>query len=793
MTRYIKTHTLADLEYDRVLALFDRFLLSDEGRQALRDLPFSRSAEQIQETQRMIGEISSISQRGGLHPDPFPSLNEIWKLLSLNAFSLSASHLETIRGYLSAAMSFILFLSYTDDADRGKDGNLVADIISEFSDDMKRLKRELDQAIESPGVVKMSHPRIAPLVRVLETKKRERGSFARSFLKEHEGSAQSLTPSFRDNRVVLPIRNDHKGEVEGLLHSTSAKGQTLYLEPYTLVSYNNSVVQANQEIEREIARIIRELSDLFISLHDEFVILTEQIGYADTLHARSRAMSKFSLSFPLISPSMECSVKGARHLLLGSEAIPISLEMNSPVRSLLLSGPNAGGKTVTIKTIGLLALMHQHLALVSAEEGSTLPLFSSVFTDIGDEQSIEKSLSTFSAHMSNIGMILEDIDESSLIVLDELGSGTDPEEGSAIGKSILEYCITQGGLTFVTSHHTALKQFAYTHEALINASMEFDTATHSPTFRIISGLPGDSHAIDTARRMSLPPEVIERAERYLGEESLKASEIIRRLEEKEREEERKLKEIGEKEAALREKVRVLDLQELSLKQREVLLRQEQIGSLSRFIDEKRSELENLVAELRRGEITREKTKKMKSFLDTLDEKKSEGRAKVERLKDSLSDKDEERTLAIGSRVLVGSTKREGEVTRIEKGSRVQVSVNGLKFVVDRSELLLLKPKEKQRPKVNKASVQYGQVDTRTALTLDVRGKTLSEAIEIIDAQIEKALMSGVLSFSIIHGLGTGVLMKGITDHLSRLPYVKDCSFARPEDGGHGKTYVSLNP
>ncbi len=784
-------HTLHDLEYERVLSLFFPFALSDEGREHLRTLPFSRDLQEIGLTQRMIGEIRSISARHSEKPERFVTLSEVDRHQQLGSFSLKGEHLYVIKEYLNSARAFVSFLRHHDSDPHQQDheNNLVSEVITSYSDTLERYRRELETAIESPGIVKMSHPAIAPLVKKLEGKKRERGTYATGFLREHESSAQSLTPSYRDNRVVLPIRNDHKREVDGLLHSSSQSGQTLYVEPYTLVSYNNAVVQASQEIEREIARILRELSDTYRSLIHEFDALRQEIGLADSLYARAMAMDPYQLVFPLVSGDLELNIVAARHPLLGREAIPISLEMTSPVRSLLLSGPNAGGKTVSIKTIGLLALMHQHLAVVPSREGTTLPLFSRVFTDIGDEQSIEKSLSTFSARMQNIGSVLNSIDDHALVILDELGSGTDPEEGSAIGKSILEYCISRGGITLVTSHHTALKQFAYAREELINASMEFDETTHTPTFRIISGLPGDSHAIDTARRMSLPVEVINKAESYLGEQNLKASEIIRRLEEKEREEERRLKDMEEKEKTIREKIRALDLHELSLRQKEILLRQEQIGSLSSFISQKRAELENLVAELRTGEITREKTRKMKNFLDTLDEKKEESTRHVQKMKQTLAPPELE--LRVGMDILVGENRRPGTIVRFEKSQKVQVSVNGMKFTVDAGEITPApQGAQKKQPAAKKASLSY-QVDTHAAMTLDVRGKTLNEAIEIVDSQIERALLSGVLSFSIIHGLGTGVLMKGIGDHLASLPFVRHFEFARPEDGGHGKTYVEL--
>ena len=265
-------------------------------------------------------------------------------------------------------------------------------------------------------------------------------------------------------------------------------------------------------------------------------------------------------------------------------------------------------------------------------------MYRTIFTDIGDDQSIEESLSTFSGHMKRIGSILSSCDDFSLVILDELGSGTDPVEGSALARAILEYCVSHAALTLVTSHHGVLKQYAYAHPDLLNASMEFDGETHEPTFKVISGLPGESHALDTARRMRLPKQVLERAQSYLGSETMEISTIIKGLEEKRREAQLREQALDARARKLGEDIRRNDLKRLSLKQQEQLLRNEQIGDLSRFISEKRSELENLVAQLREGEITREKTRKVKRFIASMEEKESESRRKVDEMEDLPEEK-----------------------------------------------------------------------------------------------------------------------------------------------------------
>ncbi len=344
--------------------------------------------------------------------------------------------------------------------------------------------------------------------------------------------------------------------------------------------------------------------------------------------------------------------------------------------AVVISGPNAGGgKTVTIKTVGLFALLNQYCGFIPAKEGgsSLPPLFDNLFTDIGDEQSIEEELSTFSGHMKQIGYILRNMSERSLVILDELGSGTDPVEGSAIARSVLEYCLEKAKLTLVTSHHGVLKQFAYAKKEVINASMEFNEHSHTPTFRVIQGLPGESHAIDTARYMKLPEEVISRAEQYLGSEAVQIASIIKDLEEKRKELEKQEDKTKKRYYTLQQEVKQLQLKELRVRQREAQLKEEQTTELARFMSAKRKELENLVKTMREGELDKAKRKQVKEYVQSLEGRVQEEQALLEQSEEELSalELQDPREFSEGMEVLCGTAKRLGKI--LKKTRKKQIS------------------------------------------------------------------------------------------------------------------------
>jgi len=793
----MEQRTIHDLGFDLVLQEVSSLCLSEEGRSVLAEQGFLFDVQILSKRQDFVEDLMRLSSYRDYMPVSFPAIQTIVEELHIPGRSLDGEQLYALAEYLDAAKLFTRYCSdprkMPGESDPISDtGKFPAeDMLSSFDEELDALLNSLQQTLESPGEVRSSHPAIAKLVKEVERRRNERQRYSQEFLKQQPGEAVNIQPVFRDGRVVLPVRSDQRSSTEGIVHSSSSSGHTVFLEPYRLVELNNQVVMAQQQIQIEIARILAELSEQARTVRPALLNLMQSIGFADSMYARSRFAERYRCTRPILTQDGSVTLLQARHPLLRDAAVPITLILDNETKAVVISGPNAGGKTVTIKTVGLFALMHQALYLIPAAEGSALPMYRSIYTDIGDDQSIEEALSTFSGHMKNIGQILKRCDAESLIIFDELGSGTDPVEGSALARAIMEYCVTHAALTLVTSHHSVLKQYAYAHAQVLNASMEFDSQTHEPTFKVISGLPGESHALDTARRMALPNEVIDTAEGYVGSEFIEISTIIRELEERRREAELREQAIDDRAKKVQEQVRRLDLKALKLKQEEQLLRREQIGDLTRFIADKRSELENLVAELREGEITRDKTKKVKAFISSMEQKRveSEERANTVAKRVAENEVHEQVDFAVGMDVLAGPHKREGRIVRKEKKGKWLVAIGPMKFSMDERDLSVIPERWKREQR--RVSVSYESRSVAPKPTLDVRGFTLDEAVEAVAVQIEGALVHSMQTFAIIHGMGDGILARGIHDYLGKSPHVSQYQFARPEDGGYGKTYVEL--
>jgi DNA mismatch repair protein MutS2 len=525
--------------------------------------------------------------------------------------------------------------------------------------------------------------------------------------------------------------------------------------------------------------------------------------------------------------------------------------MEAETRVVIVTGPNTGGKTVALKTVGLFALMNQFGLALPLAEGSSLPVFDGVFADIGDEQSISQSLSTFSAHMTNMAYITSLASERSLVLLDELGSGTDPEEGSAIAMSLLDHFIACRSRVIVTTHHGILKNFGYTKPGVVNASVDFDAKTLSPTYRIVLGIPGESHAIEIAARNGLPADIVARSRTYLDEERADVSELIKGLKSKHQELDQAEAARNKEEQRLRDDRRKSDLRELRLRQKELELREQGVGSLRRLLLESRKNLENLVRELREGELTREKTLKVKEFIADLERSTASENERLELEEANLAELNEKEReeltrLALqtpepkstsrskkansrgdsagghengagkgragdypagkgaggseeiksrvpskvepGIEVLVGTSRRRGLVLRSAKKGSWVVELGALKMTFPERELSPVAPSATPKAEITIMDLAPG---APAAFELNLRGMRLEEALDALRRQVDAAAMSGLYEFSIIHGKGDGILQKGVHEYLKSQKVVADYYFARPEDGGYGKTMVSL--
>ena len=619
---------------------------------------------------------------------------------------------------------------------------------------------------------------------------------------EYRRMLQSQLPSQRDGRLVLAVKANFRGRIPGIVHEVSSSGQTVFVEPLDVVEKNNDILLEKRNLDAEIQKILRELTGKIFTCGESLKKFHMTIIELECLRARARysELTKGHFAKSEGSEGQSLILKQARHPLL-KKAVPINIEMKNTIRTLIITGPNTGGKTVALKTLGLLAMMNQSALALPLEEGSILPVFDGIYADIGDEQSINQSLSTFSAHITNISAITSHATENSLVLLDELGSGTDPEEGGAIAMAILDFLIGKNSRMIITTHHGILKNYGYTRQGVENASVEFDAQTLSPTYKIINGLPGESRALDVAAANGLDSVIVNKARRYIDEEKSDISAMIRGLEQKQRELAGLEKTSALEQNRLKEEKRKADLKELRLRQKEAELKRESVGKLQQFLRESRKTLENLVRELKEGEVDREKTLKVKEFLNDLarnaeierDALAEEERAVREQLlKTETQAPSFAAALAPGVEVFAGPSKQRGVIVRAGKktgdGRSWIVKTGSLKMSFHESDLIPAAPAETS-PQASWAA-EYG-ASTSAVFELKLLGMRLEEATETLRRQIEAASISGLKTFSVIHGKGSGILQKGIHDYLKKDPAVADYYFSRPELGGFGRTEVVL--
>ncbi len=769
--------TIQLLEFDKIVDLLMEDCISEEGRRVLTLQEFMNKKESLSSLHDLVGEVKRCLES----PAVFPFLN----LGSISAIVKKGMK----EGSVLEGDELYLVADYIISADKLKKYFLAADVasteqvkalVSEFPyvDD---IASQITAVLEPNGRVKDNHPAIRKLKNELKNIRSSISKAAALYLGDNKDIWQTDTPAERDGRIVLPLKSDYKGRVKGIIHHTSARGATLYIEPFELLELNNKATIIENDIVIQVRKILKGLTEIVSAKKEEIMSLIHTVSYLDTLIARARYSVKNKCSRARIS-TRGTTLTRARHPLLGENAVPINISIDEDLKILIITGPNAGGKTVTLKTVGLLVLMNQFGMEIPAEEGSSLPVFENVFADIGDDQSLENALSTFSGHMNTISEIIKHSQGKTLVLLDELGSGTDPAEGVSIAMAVLDYFLTKDSVVLTTSHHGLLKNYGFTKPHVENASMEFDPENHSPTYRVIQGVPGESHAIEIARLSGLDPSIVEKAEGYMRSEQSDISTMIKELE-------RKQNKLLEREKKLKEDIKEHDLAVLSLRQKENIARKEGLTTLNKFLNDSRKNLENLVKELKEGELTREKTLKVKKFAADIENRLE---AEKERLSAAQFETGQNIVLDLkeGMSVLVGSFRRKGTLLRKGKDGSWVVQVGAVKMSFPVSEITPSGEIDKPE-KRHSVSVSGIFSDNQPAFILDIRGMRVEEASLKVTKQLDSAIMRGMREFEIIHGKGEGTLQKVVYDLLSESKDIESYNFAKPEAGGFGKTIVRL--
>ena len=587
----------------------------------------------------------------------------------------------------------------------------------------------------------------------------------------------------RNGRNVLPVKNTYRNRISGVVHDISASGNTVYIEPRAVVNLNEEIASSRADERYEIQRILQELSDLFRPHAAEIANNAWIIGHLDLVRAKVRFMQETGAVVPDLSEEQDIQLLSVRHPLI-ENAVANDLHFGPDLTEIVITGPNTGGKTIMLKTLGLAQIMAQSGLPILADKGSRVGIFSQIFADIGDEQSIEQSLSTFSSHMTNIVSILEQVDSDSLVLLDELGAGTDPQEGAALAIAILEDLRLRQIKTMATTHYPELKAYGIEMDWVENASMEFDTDSLRPTYRFMQGVPGRSNAFEIARRLGLSEVVVRHAQEQTDTDS-DVNRIIERLEEQTLESRKRLDNIRE-------------VEQENLKFNRALKK-----LYNEFNREKETELNK--ARLEAQEIVDLALSESESILKNLHDKSSlkpheiiEAKAQLKKLAPETVDLSKNKVLKqakknrapkVGDDILVTSYGQRGTLVKQLKDGRWEAQVGLIKMTLEEQEFNLLKAEKEQQPKRKQVNVVKRANTAGPKARLDLRGKRYEEAMEELDAFIDQALLNNMAQVDIIHGIGTGVIREGVTKYLRRNKHVKSFGYAPQNAGGSGATIV----
>ena len=660
---------------------------------------------------------------------------------------------------------------------------------------LKSLEEQIRKCVDEQGaVVDRASSALTRIRRTIERVQEQVRNALEQILRNshYQKMIQEPIITVRNDRYVIPVKQEYRSAFGGIIHDQSASGVTLFIEPEAVVQLNNRLRELQLEEEREVERILKELSAQVGSVVDALATNIEVLAEMDLILAKARFGRRIRGTVPAVGRDVPIRLKRARHPLIPpEEVVPIDVELGDPHRVMVITGPNTGGKTVTLKTVGLLALMAHAGLPIPAEDGSGFPLLSGVFADIGDEQSIEQSLSTFSSHLSHIVRILGKADGRSLVLLDELGAGTDPAEGAALAIGILEHLLERGCLVVATTHYSELKVFAHARSGVINASVEFDVETLRPTYRLLIGIPGKSNAFAIADRLGLPREIIDRAKAQLTSEENRLEEMIAALSADRRaaEEERKRAERLRKEA---------ESLHAELKKKMEAWKE----TKGRLLESARREARSVVARAEREaeEVLRQLREWARRRPDQLKEhqlieakKRLEGAVPEMEIpaRPAEGAGDPDRPLKPGDRVWVRTLNQKGEILEDLGGEEFQVQIGSLKMKVSRKDLAWIGSGKTEQGDFRRKTASFRRASEGVRPELDLRGKMVEEAVYAIDRYLDQAILAGYREVYLIHGKGTGALRTGVQQFLRNHPNVKRFRLGGHGEGGSGVTVVEL--
>ncbi|RSJ40615.1 endonuclease MutS2 [Streptococcus sanguinis] len=774
----MNTKILETLEFSKIKELFAPYLLTEQGQLELGLLLPTSKKETVASA---FLEMTDMQQIFVQHPHfslaATQDITALTKRLELES-DLNIEEFLALKRILAVTQELKSFYDDLENVHLEKLDRLFENLVV-----FPKLQGSL-QAVNDGGFIEsFASESLSRIRRKIQENENQVREILQEILKNKGEMLADQVVASRNGRNVLPVKNTYRNRISGVVHDISASGNTVYIEPRAVVNLNEEIASSRADERYEIQRILQELSDLFRPHAAEIANNAWIIGHLDLVRAKVRFMQETGAVVPDLSEEQDIQLLSVRHPLI-ENAVANDLYFGPDLIEIVITGPNTGGKTIMLKTLGLAQIMAQSGLPILADKGSRVGIFSQIFADIGDEQSIEQSLSTFSSHMTNIVSILEQVDSESLVLLDELGAGTDPQEGAALAIAILEDLRLRQIKTMATTHYPELKAYGIETDWVENASMEFDTDSLRPTYRFMQGVPGRSNAFEIARRLGLSEVIVGHAQEQTDTDS-DVNRIIERLEEQTLESRKRLDNIREVEQENLKFNRALKKlynefnREKETELNKARLEAQEIVDLA--LSESESILKNLhdKSSLKPHEIIEAKTQLKKLAPETVDLSKN----KV------LKQAKKNRAPKVGDDILVTSYGQRGTLVKQLKDGRWEAQVGLIKMTLEEQEFNLLKAEKEQQPKRKQVNVVKRANTAGPKARLDLRGKRYEEAMEELDAFIDQALLNNMAQVDIIHGIGTGVIREGVTKYLRRNKHVKSFGYAPQNAGGSGATIV----
>lgn len=781
--------SLTTLEYFKIKQQAKQYLVTDMGQKELTKLrPFTTKAEIVLALSETKDAADILRLKDGI---PLPKITDVkpfLKRLDIGA-SLSAKELAAVGKVLRTTSEVRRFFVNLQDDD------VALDKLYETAFDLETLPqvtKRLTLSIENDGHVTDDASSLLKSLRrqIITTEQSIRDTLADFTRGKSAKYLSEAVVTIRQDRYVLPVKSEYRNSFGGQVYDQSTSGQTLFIEPKQIVALNNRLSQQEAAQKEEVRRILRELSELIAPYTSEIEANAQLLGHLDLANAKAAYAKDLGASEPFLTDDDSLYFRQAWHPLLDpKKAVKNDIMLGKDFKTMLITGPNTGGKTITLKTIGLIQLMGQSGLFIPANEGSRICIFAEIFADIGDEQSIEQNLSTFSSHMTNIVDFLDQISPRSLVLFDELGSGTDPQEGAALAIAILDDVAAKGSYVVVTTHYPELKVYGYERPETVNASVEFDSSTLKPTYKLLIGIPGRSNALDISRRLGLPQTIIDSATQLVSKDSQDLNNMIGDLVQKRHDvEEEKIQthkylvESEQLHSDLEKAYAALNDQRDKLLEKAKQKANDTVAETTKKADQIIADLRQL--RLNGGlNVKEDKLINAKGQLNKLHQPENLQKNKV------LKRAKQKHDLHPNDDVLVKTYGQKGVLLHKAGNHDWEVQIGILKMKINENDLEKISVSEENNQD-NKASVKR-TASSGISTSLDLRGQRYEEALTNVDRYLDSAQLAGYSSVTLIHGKGTGSLRQGITKYLKNSRSVKSFEYASPNAGGNGATIVHL--